>query len=111
MDEAQSQTPLAAPVERPDWTNPRAAPSFDRCPKTLTTNKLGREIAEMCGFAGIWDRQRKNGPAAITTVAEAMTNPLCHHGPDAGAIFADDKALFALGHPSHDCYQSRSRRA
>jgi asparagine synthase (glutamine-hydrolysing) len=52
----------------------------------------------MCGIAGVWDRRRKSAPAAVTAVAEAMTETLRHRGPDAGAVFADDGACFALGH-------------
>jgi asparagine synthetase B (glutamine-hydrolysing) len=65
----------------------------------------------MCGIAGIWDRQRKNEPAAVTAAAETMTNPLRHRGPDAGAIFADHKALCAFGHPSLTTATNRDRGA
>lgn len=52
----------------------------------------------MCGVAGVWDRPRKSAPAAVTAVAEAMTDTLGHRGPDEGAVFADVGAWFALGH-------------
>jgi asparagine synthase (glutamine-hydrolysing) len=52
----------------------------------------------MCGIAGVWDRRQKSGPAAVTAVAEAMTETLRHRGPDAGAVFVDDGAGLALCH-------------
>jgi asparagine synthase (glutamine-hydrolysing) len=52
----------------------------------------------MCGIAGIWDRPWKSAPAAVTAMAEAMTDTLRHRGPDEGAVFADTGAWFALGH-------------
>jgi asparagine synthase (glutamine-hydrolysing) len=52
----------------------------------------------MCGVAGIWDRRHKSAPAEIAGVAEAMSETLRHRGPDDGAVFADARAWFALGH-------------
>jgi asparagine synthase (glutamine-hydrolysing) len=52
----------------------------------------------MCGVAGVWDRQSKSAPAAITRLVDAMTDTLRHRGPDEGAVFADAGARFALGH-------------
>jgi asparagine synthase (glutamine-hydrolysing) len=52
----------------------------------------------MCGIAGIWDRRRKSAAAAVTAVAEAMSETLRHRGPDEGAVFVDAGACIALGH-------------
>jgi asparagine synthase (glutamine-hydrolysing) len=52
----------------------------------------------MCGVAGVWDRRRRSAPQEIAAVAAAMTETLRHRGPDAGAVYEDAAAGFALGH-------------
>jgi asparagine synthase (glutamine-hydrolysing) len=56
------------------------------------------ERGRMCGIAGIWDRRRKSAPDRLASLARAMSDSLRHRGPDAGDLWQDGAAGFALGH-------------
>lgn len=52
----------------------------------------------MCGLTVLWDPDQRLSPNIRHTRAEAMTTALHHRGPDAGAVWADERAGLLLGH-------------
>jgi asparagine synthase (glutamine-hydrolysing) len=52
----------------------------------------------MCGIAGLWEQRGRRPARAFAATAEAMTDTLVHRGPDAGDVWLDPEAGFALGH-------------
>ena len=49
----------------------------------------------MCGLTGFW---RSEPTSELRSVIMAMTDTIIHRGPDAGAVWIDEDAGFALGH-------------
>ncbi len=51
----------------------------------------------MCGFAGFIDLSASTSQDVLERLAGAMTDPIRHRGPDAGGVWADAAAGFAMG--------------
>lgn len=51
----------------------------------------------MCGFAGFIDISASTPQEALERLAGAMVDPIRHRGPDAGGVWADAAAGFAVG--------------
>ncbi len=51
----------------------------------------------MCGFAGFIDASASTSQDALERLAGAMVDPIRHRGPDAGGVWADAAAGFAVG--------------
>jgi len=49
----------------------------------------------MCGLTGFWSSEPSS---ALRPAIEGMTDTLFHRGPDAGAVWIDERAGLALGH-------------
>jgi asparagine synthase (glutamine-hydrolysing) len=52
----------------------------------------------MCGIAGIWDPHAQGGRDGLAEAAARMAESLRHRGPDAGDLWCDLDAGFALAH-------------
>ncbi|MGQ0527465.1 MAG: asparagine synthase (glutamine-hydrolyzing) [Alphaproteobacteria bacterium] len=52
----------------------------------------------MCGFTGLYQKKFGDGPAALKSIAVAMSDSLRHRGPDHGAVWQDSEAPIALAH-------------
>ena len=52
----------------------------------------------MCGIAGVFDTERRLGPARLREVAAAMGDALAHRGPDDAGVWVDPTGACALAH-------------
>jgi len=52
----------------------------------------------MCGIAGFWNRNAREGEQGMKALARQMADSIEYRGPDAGASWADAQAGIAFGH-------------
>jgi asparagine synthase (glutamine-hydrolysing) len=52
----------------------------------------------VCGIAGIWEFERRNGAHELRAIIGSMTAALAHRGPDGEGAWLDERTGLALGH-------------